>query len=64
MAVAAGAFDMRDDDVLLAHAENLGEVLAQPEDALRVRPDLELVAFQRASAHDGPIEACAMAGFV
>ena len=44
VAVASGALGVGHDDVLLAHAEHLGEVLAQPEDALAVRPDLKVVA--------------------
>ena len=60
VAVAARALDVIDDDVRLVHAETFRQVLAQAEDALAVGPELELVAFQRAMAQDGPMEACAI----
>ncbi len=44
VAVAARALGMAHDHVLLRHAHHHGDLLAQPEDALRMRPDFQHLA--------------------
>src|SRR5260221_381131 len=54
VAVAARALGMAHDDVRLAHAQHQRELLAQVEDALRVRPHLELGALPLRDGAGGP----------